>query len=413
MKILYFDCFSGISGDMAVASLLDLGISTRHLESELRKLGLSKEYRLHFSRGKQQQMAGVKFDVHISGDKHEHHHHNDHGRQTHSHGRTFADIRRLIKHSKLSPFVRQKSVSLFHCLAVAEGKIHGIPVDKVHFHEVGAIDSIVDIVGICILMEALNPQQILASAPCEGHGFVECAHGRFPVPTPATLELLKGIPLRQINIAGELITPTGAAILAEFVEKFGPMPSMVIKKIGYGLGSRSYPDHPNVLRAVWGEVDIVKSASSGTAVDVLETNVDDVSPEILAAAMEKLLAEGARDVFLTPIQMKKGRSATLITVLAEPGDADHLARMLLRETGSFGLRIRRSERICLIRETRKIKTRLGPVEIKIGSQDGAVITAKPEFESCRKLAQKLKKPVRIVWLAAMAECFKILDRISE
>jgi len=403
MKTLYLDCFSGISGDMTIAALLDLGASAEKLEAELRKLGLHREYHLRARHGKQQGISGVKFEVHVA----EHDHHQSAG---HSHSRTFTKIRRLIERSRLSSFVRNHAVSLFRRIAVAEGKIHGVPAEKVHFHEVGAIDSIVDIVGVCILLEKLSPQQVLASTPCEGHGFVECAHGRFPVPTPATLELLRGVPLQQIDLQGELITPTGAAILAEFVEKFGPMSAMTIHKIGYGLGNRCYENHPNALRALWGDAPRAAAPKDATTVDVIETNVDDASPEILAAAAEKLLTEGALDVFLTPILMKKGRLGTQITLLSRPEDCKRLSQQLLWETGSFGLRIHRSERICLTRETRRIRTSFGPVEIKIGSRDGTILSAKPEFESCRKLAARIKKPVRQVWSAAMMECSRLLNR---
>ena len=409
VKTLYLDCFSGISGDMTIAALLDLGGSARKLEAELRKLGLSREYHLHIGRGKQQQITGIKFDVHVSGHDHNH---SDHRPQSiahgHEHGRAFSEIRHLIERGRLSSFVKKHAVSLFRRIAVVEGKIHGVPAEKVHFHEVGAIDSIVDIVGVCILLEELAPQQILASPPCEGHGFIECAHGRFPIPTPATLELLKGVPLRQIDLEGELITPTGAALLAEFVEMFGPIQMMQIHKIGYGLGTRRYENHPNVLRALWGESPRTSAQKSDNIVDVIETNVDDASPEILASAMEKLFNEGALDLFLTPVLMKKGRPGTLITLLSQPDDTERLSRLLLNETGSFGLRIHRAERVCLSREVRRIRTSLGPVEIKIGGRDGMIVSVKPEFESCRKLALKLKKPVRHVWLAAMTECSKLL-----
>jgi uncharacterized protein (TIGR00299 family) protein len=442
MKTLYLDCFSGISGDMTIAALLDLGLSQKNLESELRKLGVSKEYHLHIARKKQQQITGTKFDVHSHHEQEHHHHpyvhgnghgnghsnghdhhghdhtdehyvsdhHNGHSKSKNGHGRTFVDIRKMIEKSKLSSFVKETAVSIFHRIAVVEGKIHGVSPEKVHFHEVGAIDSIVDIVGVSILLEELDAKQILASIPCEGTGFVECAHGRFPVPTAATLELLRGIRFRQIDILGELITPTGAAILAEVVENFGSMPSMVVQKIGYGLGTRTYPNHPNLLRAILGEADPIEKSDSEMAVDILETNVDDISPEILAAAMEKLLKAGARDAYLTPIQMKKGRAGNLITVLSEPEMTKSLSEILLQETGSFGLRLRRSERICLERVVRKVKTTYGIVEIKIGSKEGRVISAKPEFETCRKLAEKRKVPVRKVWIAALAECAKILNK---
>ena len=408
MKLLYFDCLSGISGDMTIASLLDLGIPFKHLQSELRRLGLGGEYHLRVKRSRQLGITGLRFEVECPGHHAHHHHSHDHD---HGHGRSFADIRRLIQRSKPSPFVRQRATSIFERIAKAEGKIHGVAIEEVHFHEVGAVDSIVDIVGACVLLEAIAPDRVEASVPHDGHGFVECAHGRLPVPTPATLEILKNIPLRQIDVQGELITPTGAAILAEFAQGFGPMSHMVVQKTGYGLGSRTYPNHPNFLRVILGAGQTAPNPDGDGAVDVIETNLDDVSPEVVAAATEKLFSDGARDVFLTPVQMKKGRAGTMITVLAAPADAQRLTQTLLRETGTFGVRIRRAERLCLARELRIAKTRFGNVEIKIGSHGGSVISVKPELESCRKLAVKAKKPVRIIWAVAMAECSRLLAGI--
>lgn len=395
---------------MCASALLDLGLSIRTLKKELSKLELSKEYHLHVGRGLQQQISGLAFQVHThhTSSSHRHFHANS-KKQKHIHGRTFSNIRRLINGSKLSPFVRKHALSLFGRIAAVEGKIHGMSAEQVHFHEIGAIDSIVDIVSVCILIEALNLQQILASAPCEGHGFVECAHGRFPVPSTATLELLKGIPMRQIDIPSELITPTGAAILAEFVDAFVPMPEMIPMRIGYGLGSKIFPKHPNVLRAILADTTKSPSPQNQNPVDVLETQVDDITPELLAHAMDRILKEGALDVTLAPLYMKKGRLGTGITVLSKPEDTPRLADLLFVETGSFGLRLRRSERICLDREIRKIKTALGSVEIKVGLRNGKVISAKPELESCRRLALQRNKPLRTIWQYAIATCSKLLN----
>ncbi len=390
---------------MTIAALLDLGVSFKYLETELRKLGISREYRLQVSRGNQQNITGTKFDVHLQhqqkksgfGVLSSHHH---------DHGRTYADIRKLISKSKLSPFVKKRSLSIFHRIAIVEGKIHGMATDKVHFHEVGAVDSIVDIVGVCVLIEKLSPQQILASIPCEGHGFVNCAHGRFPVPTTATLELLKGISLRQIDIPSELITPTGAGILAEFVEHFIPLPVFKTEKIGYGLGTKVFPKHPNVLRALLGDAEKAQ-AQDESVIEVIETNIDDTTPEIIAHSIDQLLRKGAREAFSRSIQMKKGRLGTLITVLCDPAKTSELSKLLMKETGTFGVRVRKSERICLSREIKWIKTKWGSIPIKIGSLDGEIISAKPEFEECRKRAEKQKVPVRIVWAAALAECAKL------
>jgi uncharacterized protein (TIGR00299 family) protein len=389
---------------MTIAALLDLGVPRRHFEKELRKLGLADHYRLSMRQDRQEGITGLRFDVVVPGAKVTGRSH--HG--AHSHDQTFADIRRRIEKSRLPSTVRSRAVNVFRRIAVAEGRIHGMPVDKVHFHEVGAMDSIVDIVGVCILLQALAPQRILASVPSDGQGTLVCAHGRIPIPTPATLEILKSIPIRQIPVEGELITPTGAAILAEFIQGFGPMPVMTVRKIGYGVGSRRYPGHPNVLRAFWGETEAARSKAGDEVVDIIETNLDDVSPELLGAALEQLLLAGALDAFLAPILMKKGRPASLLTVLSRPEDTARLAQLLLAETGSFGLRVHRASRLCLEREIRRVRTPQGPVELKIGMLGGRILSAKPEFESCRKRAQKLKKPFRLVWTEAVAECARLL-----
>lgn len=415
MKLLHLDCFSGISGDMTVAALVDLGGSRARLASELRKLGISGEYRLSFSRGLRRGVSGVRFDVKLTREDtrprfvpdHGHDHLHVHAHHSHDHGRSFADIRRMIEKSRLSAFVKTRAVSLFRRIAVAEGKIHAKPFDKVHFHEVGAVDSIVDIVGACILIEELAPDRITASTPCEGRGFVECAHGRFPVPTAATLEILKGVTIRQLDLEAELITPTGAAILAEFVEEFGRMPEMAARRIGYGLGLREHATQPNALRAVLGEGGPSPRAG-GNEVAVLETSVDDTTPEILAAAVERILAAGARDAFLSPVFMKKGRPGVLVTVLADPDQAEAIADVIFRETGTFGVRVRRSERFCLDREMREVQTPWGRVAVKVGSRAGRVVAAKPEFADCERLARRTGRPVREVWASAVAGCSKIL-----
>ena len=290
MATLYLDIFSGISGDMFIGALIDLGIDARLLETELGRLGVGG-YHLHVKRAQKSAIEGVKFDVHLAhshshGPEHSHGHGHGHGEGDHSHGdehRSFADIRRMILSSQLSDWVKQRSVSVFKRIAVAEGKIHGHPPEEVHFHEVGAIDSIVDIVGACIALEMLGCPRVLASPVVEGTGWVNCAHGRFPVPTTATLEILgaKGIALTQCEEPHELVTPTGAALLAEFVESFAPMTGLVATRVGYGLGTRDNKTRPNVLRAVLGEV---ATSAGPTAHDwetdsiaVLETNLDDIS----------------------------------------------------------------------------------------------------------------------------------------
>ncbi len=417
-KTLYLDIFSGISGDMFVAALIDLGLDARRLERELKKLKLDG-YHLHIARGEKSGIAGTKFDVHLAHDHdhdhgaalgHEHRHGHTpahpHGEHDHSHHhhheeqRTFADIRQLISGSKLSTWVKQKSIAVFQRIADAEGKIHGKPADQVHFHEVGAVDSIVDIVGGCLALELLGKPRVLAAPVVEGTGWIRCAHGRFPVPAPATLAILgdRGIGVTQCDEPHELVTPTGAAILAEFAESFGPMTGLVAEKIGFGLGTRNNKTRPNVLRAVLGKasgkISNIQHPTSTTQghdwetdhVAVLETNLDDISGEALGQFVETALAAGALDVFHTPIQMKKSRPGVLLTVLCAEADADKFTERMLRETTAFGVRRTIVERRKLRREFVKVKTPYGQVEVKLGKLNGQVVQVKPEFESCRKLA---------------------------
>jgi hypothetical protein len=423
MKTLYLDIFSGISGDMFIGALIDLGADARRLECELKKLKLGG-YHLHVARKQKSGIAGVKFDVHLT-DAHEHHHghHPDHSHDHHNHGhdhhhhdenRTFEEIKKLIGRSKLSAWVKKKSVAVFQRLAEAEGKIHGLPPEKVQFHEVGAVDSIVDIVGACIALEMLGRPRVLAAPVVEGTGWVDCAHGHFPVPAPATLAILgaRGIGVTQCDEPHELVTPTGAALLAEFVENFGPMQSLVAGKIGFGLGTRDHQTRPNVLRAVLGKRSTLNPQPS-TALDwetdrvaVLETNLDDVSGEILGHFVETALTAGALDVFYTPIQMKKNRPGVLLTVLCAETDADKFSELILRETSAFGIRRTVAERRKLRREFTKIKTLFGDVTVKIGRLDGKLVQAAPEFESCKKLASRAKVPLKRIYEATL-EAVKI------
>lgn len=412
MATLYLDIFSGISGDMFLGAMIDLGIDARLLEVELGRLGVGG-YHLHVTRGHKSAIEGVKFDVHLAED-----HHHDHG-HSHSHGhghghghdhdhshaeehRSFADIRRMILASQLSDWVKQKAVAVFRRVAIAEGKIHGHSPDEVHFHEVGAIDSIVDIVGACIALEMLGRPRVLAASVVEGSGWVNCAHGRFPVPTTATLEILgaKGIALTQCEEPHELVTPTGAALLAEFVDAFGPMTGLVATKVGYGLGTRDNKTRPNVLRAVLGEV--VNAAGPAThdwetdSVAVLETNLDDISSELLGHFVGRALEAGALDVFHTPIQMKKSRPGVLLSVLCAASDADKFSELILRETTAFGVRRTIAERRKLRREFVELDTPYGKVTVKVGKLDGRVVQAAPEFESCKTAAAKAGARVKDV-----------------
>jgi uncharacterized protein (TIGR00299 family) protein len=423
MKTLYLDIFSGIAGDMFIGALIDLGVDARKLERELAKLKLDG-YHLHISRQHKSAIEGVKFDVHLAHDHeydHDSHHasritHHDH--HHHDEQRNFAEIKKLIGKSKLSPWVKKKSVAVFQRIAEAEGKIHGMPAAQVHFHEVGAVDSIVDIVGASIALEMLGKPRVLASPVIEGTGWVKCAHGRFPVPAPATLAILgaRGIGITQCDEPHELVTPTGAALLAEFVESFGPMSGLLAGKIGFGLGTRDNKTRPNVLRAVLGKKDgITSNIQHRTSniqcpdwetdrVAVLETNLDDISGEILGWFVEHALAAGALDAFYTPIQMKKNRPGVLLSVLCAEGDADKFSEMILRETSAFGVRRTMAERRKLRREFVTVKTKFGNVTVKIGKLNGKVVRASPEFESCKKLAAQKKVPLQQIYEAAL-KCF--------
>jgi hypothetical protein len=404
MRILHFDCFSGIAGDMAVGALRDLGVGEEVFREAIAALGLGDEVHFHFQRGLRQGISGWKFDVHAHSHGeagHSHGHGHDHAHGLHIHGRTWRKIRALLEESMLHPEVKSRAVSVFQRIAVAEAAIHGVPVDDIGFHEVGAADSIADIVAACAGFHALGPLRIEASALVEGTGWIECAHGKFPLPAPATLEILKGIPLRQTDEACEFITPTGAALLAEFATRFGPMSAMRIEKTGYGLGTRDTSPRPNVLRAVIGEAEL---SSETDEVARLETNLDDTTPEIAGEAMRRLFDAGALDVFLTPVQMKKNRPGFLLTVLCEPAKSDAIARTIFSETSSFGLRIDTVRRLKLQREFREAQTPFGPVRIKVGRLGGETIRESPEFEDCRLLAEKHGVPVLKVFNAALGAC---------
>jgi len=312
----------------------------------------------------------------------------------------------LLSASGLAPRVKERALAVFRRIAVAEGRIHGVPPDDVGFHEVGAVDSIADIVAACAGIEALSPDFVCASPLVEGSGFIECAHGRFPLPAPATLALLEGIPLRQVEEQCEFVTPTGAAILAEYCTAFGPMPAMRVSVIGYGLGTRDSGPRPNVLRAVLGEAaDDVPAGGDGYESDevaLLEANLDDMTPELLACACEAVRKAGALDVWVTPATMKKGRSAQILHALVEPSDSGRIAGVVLAGTSSFGVRISGARRLKLARDFVEVETRFGPVRAKRGMIGGRVVKVVPELDACAALAESAGVPVAEVYLAAQA-----------
>lgn len=424
MRVLYLDCFSGISGDMTVGALCDLGVPPSAFEWELGKVDLG-DFHLHFARASRQGIAGVKFGVHsgavhthdqdepeethghdhVEGDHehgqehehgHHHHHHHHHGGGEDA-GRSYAEIRALIEGSDLSDFVKRHALSIFRRIGEAEARIHGVPVETVGFHEVGALDSIADILCACVGIEALGVEKICLSPLVDGQGWIDCAHGRFPVPAPATLEILRGIELTQIDEPGEMITPTGAAIAAEFAAGFGPMPRMRVDKIGYGLGARDNTRRANVLRAVLGEV---APAAATDTVTQIETDIDDQSPEITGALIDRLLAAGALDANLTPTLMKKNRPGVRLTVLCEPAAAPALADLIFTETTSFGVRLSQLERLKLDRRAETVTTPYGEVSVKLGYRAGELLQVAPEFESCRAAAGQSCQPLREVFRAA-------------
>jgi len=419
---------------MFIGAMLDLGLTLDHLERELAKLPV-EGYHLHVSRDKRSEIEGTKFDVHLGhhhGNEHTHEHEHEHGHEhdhqhghahehghagkhdhqhshehgdKHEHGRSYTEIRRLIAGSGLSEWVKTKATAVFHRVAVAEGKIHGQPADQVHFHEVGAVDSIVDIVGACVALEYLGQPRVLASAVIDGTGWIDCDHGRFPIPAPATLEILaaRGVSISQCDEPHELITPTGAALLAEFVETFGPMEGLAVERIGFGVGSRENKTRPNVVRAILGPSAATAAHDWETdMVAVLETNLDDANPEWLGHFVEKAMADGALDVCQTPTLMKKNRPGVLLTVLCAQAEADKFSEWILRHTSAFGVRRTVAERRKLRREFREVRTPFGEVSVKIGLLDGRVVQTAPEYESCKKLAQEKNVPLKTVYEAALA-----------
>ena len=435
MKTLYLDIFSGISGDMLLGSMIDLGVAASSIEQELQKLHL-KGYHLHVSRKARSAIQGVKFDVHPEHGHekahepapphwihhshahhagHHHHHQEEHKHgagHEHEHGsRDFSEIRRLIERSELSDRVKEKSIAIFRRIGEAEGKIHGEALEAVHFHEVGAVDSIVDIVGGMVAMERLGWPRVLSGPVVEGSGWVQCAHGRFPLPTMATQEILaaRGISITQVDEPHEMVTPTGAAILAELAESFGPMRALQAERVGYGLGSREHLTRPNVLRAILGSATEPATAAGPASeydwerdtVTLLETNLDDVTAEVLGYVSERAISVGALDVFQSPIQMKKGRAGTMLSVLCRQEDADRLTAMLLQETTAFGVRRSTMERCKLQRERVLVSTSYGELEVKLGRLNGVCAQVAPEYESCRAAAERTGAPLRAVIDAAI------------
>lgn len=465
MKILYFDCFAGISGDMTIGALLDLGVDARWLEAELQKLNL-RGYRLEVGPSEKRGITGTRFKVvltdaegtetddpglaglqngdtghshphahghdhshsHAHGHSHDHHghdhshkhphHHNHHGHDdhphhhphqeeashphehTHGHDHSHGDyegIRRLILESTLDEAVKSLALKIFHRIARAEAKVHGKSLETVHFHEVGAVDSIVDIVGAALCITVLNPDRIYCSPVHAGSGFIQCAHGFMPVPAPATLEIFSESSLRPYatHLKGEFTTPTGAAILAETAIPLEGFPTAKVLKVGYGAGTKDF-EIPNMVRAILAE----HPETPAEPVWVLEANMDDISGEALGYTTERLLAAGALDAYCTAVQMKKNRPGVLLTVLCDLEHRSALETLILRETTTLGLRLYPADRITMHRHSETVETPYGPVSVKFAHWNG-ITKAAPEYEDCRRLAEAQGVPLREVMNAAL------------
>jgi pyridinium-3,5-bisthiocarboxylic acid mononucleotide nickel chelatase len=406
-RIIYIEPFSGISGDMMLGALIDLGISLEGLQGKLNVLPL-RGYRLEAHKCTRSGIQATKFGVLCDSEAdpsdhlHQHSHH-----ESHPH-RSFKDIRSLIESSELSRWVREKSLEAFSRLAEAEAKIHAVPAEEVHFHEVGAVDSIVDIVGSMIAVEELLPARFVCAAINMGRGTLECQHGTYPVPSPAAQELLKGAPTFSNAVQGELTTPTGAALLATLVDSYSGQPAMIVRAAGYGAGSRETQGNANVLRITSGdEAAGLPAESSDEQVAVIESAVDDLNPQVYGYFQEKAFAEGALDVYATPIQMKKNRPGFLITVVCAPNQSDALTQLIFRETTTIGVRRVNAHRSILQRECIQVQTEYGEVKLKISSYKGQKMNCSPEFEDCRRIALEKGVPIKEVMAAAMRACSQV------
>ena len=380
MKILYFDCFSGVSGNMILGAMVDAGIDIKALKKELKKLDLHS-YSLKVSKVKRKGIKGTKVDVIVDKKKHLHHTH-------------YKDIKRLIERSKLSKKIKEDSLAIFKDIAEAEAKIHRTSVDNVHFHEVGAVDSIVDVVGASICISLLNSDITLSSPINTGKGMVKTEHGLLPVPAPATTEMLKGFPSYSSDIEFELATPTGVGIITAMAKASNTIPVMKTNVIGYGAGSKDFSDSPNLLRIMIGEG---YSPSEQDSITVIESNIDDMNPQFYDHIMNRIFDAGALDVFLTPIIMKKNRPAVKITLLSDNDNVNKLADILLKETTSFGLRMYKTERIKLEKEIKTVKTEYGSTKVKIGKKNGKIINIAPEYEDCKRIANERGISIREVY----------------
>lgn len=422
-RVMYVECAAGAAGDMLLAALLDAGLPADALRAALASLGLAHELRI--SRVVRAGVTATRVEVLEGGgaqgrDEHGHHHRHGHAHDhahehshahehghTHEHGRAhghrpLSEILRLIDTSSLTSGVKGRARALFRRLGEAEAAIHGVPVETVHFHEVGAVDSIVDIVGFVFAMEWFGIDDVVASPLNVGGGTVEIAHGTFPVPAPATVRLLAGAPVYSRGPQVELVTPTGALLVSGFAKAYGPMPAMVVAQVGYGAGTRDFAEVPNVVRVFVGERTApVAEAAAGETVVQIECEIDDMNPQLFGPAMDRLFAAGALDVFLTPVQMKKGRPGTLVTVLAPEDRRQAVCETLFRHTTTIGVRFSRVSRETLDRRWVEVATSGGAVRIKVSGRGAEVLNATPEFDDCLRIAEATGRPVRDVQAEAL------------
>ena len=446
MRIAYLECFSGISGDMFLGALLDAGVPPEIFTRTVEALGV--DARLEFSRVDRSGISATKLDVIAAGEKelpreefweqegstgehahsHSHSHEHSHGeshshshahshRDSHSPGHSHAhrglkEIRQIIHAAAISTSAKEMAIKIFEALGAAEAKVHNSDIEKIHFHEVGAIDAIVDIVCAAVGSEALGVDEWICSPLNVGGGTVVCAHGTIPIPAPATLELLKHAPVYSGEIQKELVTPTGAAIVSVLASRFSSFPNMKTEKAAYGAGTRNFKNFPNVLRLTVGETAALPQSEAPFPVEeisVLEANVDDMTPQVFGYAMERAFEEGALDVFGTPVQMKKNRPGMLLTVLCHTEDSHRLTKLILAETTTLGVRMRRESRAALVRRHISITTKWGEVRMKLANLNGSISNYAPEYEDCRRIAAQQKIPLKTV----MQEAIKIyLERAN-
>ncbi|MEO7133947.1 MAG: nickel pincer cofactor biosynthesis protein LarC [Vicinamibacterales bacterium] len=398
MKVLYFDCFAGAAGDMILGALLDAGLPFDELKRAFGSLAVDG-WEVSVDRVLKTGITASKFSVHETAHAHASHVHGVHEvhpANDHDHGhRSLNEIVQAIDRSSLSERGKAKAIKMFRRMGEVEAAIHGMPIDRVHLHEIGAIDSIIDIVGAVFALEWFKADRIVVSPINVGGGMVTSAHGVFPVPAPATLALLEDAPVYSSGIQKELLTPTGALILTEYADEFGPIPPMKIERVGYGAGDRELKETPNVVRVLVGEAtDKPRGLSKSMQVSVLECEIDDMNPQIYGVLMDKLYKAGALEVFYVAVQMKKNRPGTLLTVIAKPEQRDAMSEIVFRESTTIGVRHQQLSRECLDRQMVTVETTLGPVRFKVASRDGRVLNAQPEFEDLAKLSEQRGIPIK-------------------